>query len=123
MPSKDQHYKKSKKNIDFYEDVVDTHPDWAVTGLFYAALHLVDAWLATRTLPDVQHPERHEFRVNLIGKLGELKPIYANYRMLQDYGHRARYKMDAFSKENVKDTRKTVFDPIQKEIDKLLGKL
>lgn len=122
MPSTDQHYKKSKNNIDFFEDVVDTHPDWAATGLFYAALHLVDAWLATKTEPAIQHPGKHEFRVNIVSKLSELRPIYANYRALQDYGHRARYKMDAFSAANISDARKTFYDPIEKEIKALLKK-
>jgi hypothetical protein len=121
MPTSDQHYRKALKNIDFYESVSSTHPDWAMTGLFYAALHLVDAYLATKTV-DGLHPENHNHRDDCLGKVSELKPIYGHYRALQDFGHRARYKMNAYTQTQVDDAHDKYLKPIKEEIDRLLDK-
>ena len=32
----------------FFDDVKHEYPDWAITGLFYAALHLMEAFLAVK---------------------------------------------------------------------------
>ncbi len=121
MPTSDQHYRKAIKNIDFYESVSSTHPDWAMTGLFYAALHLVDSYLATKTA-DGLHPENHNYRTDCLGKVSELRPIYGYYRSLQDFGHRARYKMNAYTQTQVDDAHDRYLKPIKEEIDRLLGK-
>lgn len=88
MPNSDQHYRKALKNIDFFETVSITHPDWAMTGLFYSALHLVDSYLATRTA-DGLHPENHNFRGDCLRKMPEFRNIHGHYRILLDFAHRA----------------------------------
>jgi len=121
MPTSDQHYKKALKNIDFYENISAIHPDWAMTGLFYSALHFVDSFLATRT-DDGIHPENHDYRNDCVRKVSDLKPIYPYYRALQDFGHRARYKMDAFTQKQVDDANTRYLNPIKEQVDQLLGK-
>jgi hypothetical protein len=120
MPTKDQHYKKSKKNIEFYEDIVNTHPDWAMTGLFYAALHLVDSFLATKQPPDGIHPEKHLFRTKVFNTVSELRNLYPHYRALEDFGHKARYTMNAFTSKSADEAHTRYFKPIKEEIDRLL---
>lgn len=46
MPSLPEHYDQSQHNIDFSATFPQaTYADWAITTRFYAAAHLVRAWL------------------------------------------------------------------------------
>jgi hypothetical protein len=59
--------------------------DWGVTACFYAALHLVDSYLARVGI----HPENHEEREDWIRRW--LRPIRSEYRALKRRSIRARY--------------------------------
>jgi len=59
--------------------------DWGVTACFYAALHLVDSYLARVGI----HPENHEEREDWIRHW--LRPIRSEYRALKRRSIRARY--------------------------------
>lgn len=116
MPSAKDHKAKAAYNEEFFDHTKYDYPDWALTGLFYSALHLVDAFLATKHIS----VENHLTRFNYVNKVKELKPLYPEYRMLYDYSVNARYKMHSFSTENINDTYKTVFLPFKREILKSL---
>ncbi len=121
MPNSDQHYRKAIRNLEFYESISGTYSDWAMTGLFYTALHLVDSYLATKTT-DGLHPENHNHRDDCVSKVSELRPIYPHYRALQDFEHRARYKMNAYTQRQAEEAHDKYLKPIKEEIDGLLGK-
>lgn len=72
--------------------------DWGVTACFYAALHLVDGYLARLGI----HPNNHAERENWIRR--QLRPIYGTYRRLKQLSMRARY--DAFQMNSA-----TAFQP------------
>lgn len=116
MPSIKEHKLQSVRNEAFYNEVSDAYQDWALTGLFYSALHLVDAFLCTKNVS----VENHLTRFDYMNKIKELKPLYADYKILYDYSINARYKMHKFSSENITDTYKTVFKPFKKNISKYL---
>lgn len=99
MPGWDAHIGKARHNEEFAASLSGdaTYRDWEVTGLFYAALHYADAWLARRG----HHPTRHveqepgkpPGRNHLIRS--EMTFVWADYRTLQDLSHSARYKCEA----------------------------
>jgi hypothetical protein len=60
--------------------------DWAVTTCFYAALHLVDSYLARLGI----HPHTHVKREGWIQR--RLPYIRPNYWQLKHYSLRARYE-------------------------------
>jgi len=71
--------------------------DWAVTCLFYSAVHYVNAYLAHSKTPI---PRRHRAgdsgqpgRLNIVQQDGTLKAIYKNYRHLDDESRDARYEL------------------------------
>jgi len=66
--------------------------DWAITMLFYAALHFIDAFLAGKNL----HPLNHEQRDNEVENNGSLSDIYKDYRRLKDMSRAARYEIPNF---------------------------
>ena len=68
-------------------------PGWAVTLLFYAAMHLVQAYLVNRNPP----PETHSAREALITRLPILRPLADDYRALKKYSELARYECEVYS--------------------------
>ncbi len=90
MPQRDDHLAQAQHNQHFYNSF-DTaaYSDWAATVLFYAGLHYIDAFLATRTSPI--HPPKHKVRDRWVSTLSELKPLVNDYFKLKSSSETARY--------------------------------
>lgn len=110
MATEKEHIKKAIYNEKFYKDIVNKYPDWAVTGIFYSALHLIESFLAKKNI----HPEDHKTRLSFIGKVKELKPVFPYYRFLYDCSVNARYKMYNFSTKEVNSIYENYFLPLKK---------
>lgn len=83
MPSRDEHLNRAQENEAFITSLdlsKSINVDWAVTVLFYAALHYIDAYLAVQSV----HPYDHSARDNKISTNGSLNEIYNDYRRLKD---------------------------------------
>ena len=98
MPSAEEHCAKAKHDERFVAALAaTTFPDWRATGVFYAALHYVDAFLATRGI----HPPDHRARDSYVGLEPQLVAIYAAYRRLKRDSEDARYRLTAFSGQHI----------------------
>jgi hypothetical protein len=86
-PTKDEHRAKAEHNEFLANELDNPFWDWAITGLFYSALHYVEAYLATKGI----HFRRHKLRDSWIYRDAALKPIYIDYRELQTESEDARY--------------------------------
>lgn len=77
--------------------------DWAVTCLFYSAIHLVNAYLSHRHLTI---PRRHTTKGGLVGRSNivqtdkVLGSIYFDYRALDDESRDARYELKKPTEED-----------------------
>lgn len=71
--------------------------DWAITMLFYAALHRIDAYLAGKNM----HPLGHEQRDQEVEKNGSLAGIFTDYRRLKDLSRAARYEIANFDERKL----------------------
>src|SRR4051812_3688140 len=93
MPDRNRHIAQADTNERLYAHLVNLDPlyrDWQCTVLFYAALHHVDAFLATVPLrPDGVHPTSHQQRQTVVYLL--LRPINEDYRRLEAASREARY--------------------------------
>jgi len=101
MPSEGVHRHQAEHNrqfLDWLDLDVTTYLDWAVTAMFYTAVHLVEWLLATKGL----HSDTHDNRHQAMGRVSELKPIYADYRELETQSRRSRYEGAQFSRDFVK---------------------
>lgn len=88
MPSREDHLRKEAENAAF-EGVAreaGNSPEWAVTILFYRAMHLVEAYFA---LSDIHHLS-HVARSRAVAR--SLPEVYASYESLLDLSRRARYE-------------------------------
>jgi uncharacterized protein (UPF0332 family) len=89
LPTKPEHISKAERNEKFAETVSKTaYLDWAVTIIFYAALHYVDAILAVSGI----HPDNHTQRDAAIGTNETLRIVRPEYRLLETVSQNARYR-------------------------------
>jgi uncharacterized protein (UPF0332 family) len=102
MPSSLTHRQQARHNEEFiaFFDLDSTpYLDWVVTAIFYAALHLVDSYLATKGV----HLSSHRGRDSLIWTVRDLRPIYSAYRRLKHRSEQARYDAVPFSNKQVRE--------------------
>lgn len=100
MPSKGQHSSQAEKNQRFFSqfDLNSTEfLDWMVTGVFYTALHLVDAYFAT----EGRHLTTHRSRQDAIAKHPVIQGVFEDYRELETTSRDARYNVRQFSTAEV----------------------
>ena len=119
MPSKERHLAQAGKNEAFYQsfDLPSTaFLDWAVTGLFYAALHYVDAFLATRGTSSGIDPDNHYQREFWLSREILLTSIYSNYQELKNRSEDARYRLLHFTPMSVAQLEATHLGPIRHTI-------
>lgn len=68
------------------------YPDWTATVLFYAAMHLIEAYLAEREPGTFHRMKGHQDRLTAVGL--KLPMVYAAYRHLHNQSTVARYHPD-----------------------------
>ncbi len=120
MPSKDAHLRQANHNEIFCAHLLGTaFSDWAVTGTFYAALHYVDAYLATKNIdPKHAHPPGHDVRTPLVARESNLQHIFPEYRRLKGESEAARYRIKRFTQAQVEGLRENEFRKIKSHISK-----
>jgi hypothetical protein len=92
MANSHDHLVQAQGNESFYEDIGadrSTTPDWAMTVLFYAALHYAQA--AVFHLQG-SNPSNHQALKSVIRKT--FGAIAAEYETLEDASRRARYECE-----------------------------
>lgn len=90
MPKTKEHLRKATDNESFADSLdlkVPVNVDWAITALFYAALHYVEAYFAIRNF----HSPDHRTRDSAIHRDQGVKVIFDDYSELKNYSINARY--------------------------------
>ena len=103
MPSTNEHLSKAEHNawfVNYLGLACGLFRDWRVTGQFYSALHLVDAYLAINGC----HPPGHHLRGTYIERDPALSSIYADYQELSNLSREARYTNQPLSIQDLKDS-------------------
>lgn len=92
MASRQQHQQRALDNEQFSRSLSSgtQYLDWAVVGLFYAALHFVEAYLDKAA---GQHIDTHVSREKFINVDRALKPVSKEYRELRQRCDDARYRL------------------------------
>jgi enterochelin esterase-like enzyme len=115
MPNKKSHIEKARHNTKFYASF-DLHEtpfkDWVVVGVFYSALHIIDAYLVTKG----EHSFSHITRDSWIKNRRELDPVWFDYRDLKELRMQASYKCRAFSADEIKKEVIPLLDSIRNTI-------
>jgi hypothetical protein len=90
VPNRAEHLSKALGNEQFAKAIVlgtSTDVEWVVTVFFYAAIHLIESFLATKSVHSKNHSERN-MHVSFW-----LRGIYREYRTLGDDSRMARYNV------------------------------
>jgi hypothetical protein len=93
-PDAKRHLEKARSNFVLYSRLKSdaTHLDWAVTVLFYTALHLVQAHIVESAATGFDIPRDHPERDSSVARL--LPELYTHYRFLSSRSQWARYHVD-----------------------------
>jgi hypothetical protein len=89
--------------------------DWAVTGLFYSAVHYIEAYFARGN----RHSGDHRARDSEIWRDGQLKRLYEPYNELKNHSITARYLVRTPTAQDLADSRQSL-RAIKTEILKLV---
>ena len=115
MPDKNSHVEKARHNANFYAsfDFQKTpFRDWVVAGVFYSALHVIDAYLVTKG----EHSFSHVTRDSWIKKRRELDAVWFDYRDLKEFRMMASYKCYKFTAAEIEKEVIPLLDSIRKAI-------
>src|ERR1035438_3009859 len=119
LPSKDEHVAKAEGNARFARSLTLDDPariDWALIATFYAAMHYVEAFLATKG----QHLRSHTTRDGYVGRDTHLRKIYGQYQDLKYYGYNARYETTHFQASDVTSYASVYLEAIRAHIEPFL---
>jgi hypothetical protein len=96
MPREDEHLQKATHNERF-ADSLDlsqrSHLEWAITALFYAAVHYIEAYFAKFGF----HCPDHTERAREISRDPRIRQAFKDYRELQTLSTAARYSARVFA--------------------------
>ena len=119
MPNKDEHLRKAQEDEEFVasRNVAErSHLPWAVTALFYAGLHYVEAYFAAAYN---FHSSDHRTRDSAIQRDVRMKKLYVDYNELKNYSINARYYMVRFNEQDIRDLQPHL-DAIRTHVQTLL---
>jgi hypothetical protein len=126
VPSASDHEEQAASNRRFYaEDLGGSaakRSDWAMTALFYAAVHDVQGlivrkgWLYTDDKGYSRRPRAHAERLTVVGR--ECKHLRPEFEALKDWSEAGRYECDTFLEAQLK-LAESVLSRLKAEIDKL----
>lgn len=118
MPDTGVHLNQAEHNERFFGSFDrTTYSDWAITVLFYAALHYVDAFLAHAGIP---YPGAHRTRDGLVNSVTQLRTISSEYLRLKNRSSSARYYASRFTAREIERCRHTDLENIKRHIRRLL---
>lgn len=119
MPQPTEHIAQAEKNERLYERLVGTEfNDWAITALFYAALHYVDAYFVSQT---GVRPPNHNLRNRLVDRTLNQARVSPAYRELYRLSRKVRYETPSVSTDEAMQVNVRLFDPIRTHIRALLN--
>jgi hypothetical protein len=99
MPREDEHLQKATHNERF-ADSLDLskrcHLEWAITALFYASIHYIEAYFSRYQV----HCQDHNERAREISRDPRIRTIFEDYRELQTLSTAARYSAKVFAERD-----------------------
>lgn len=114
MPDVREHLQQASHNETFFSQInVDSYSDWAVTVLFYAALHYLDAYLAKQGVFD---PGSHDVRDPLIRQFPLTRAVARQYFRLKNFSRSARCYGARFSRSDVTGLQRGEFEAIKTQM-------
>jgi hypothetical protein len=122
MADRQSHIRQWNHNRRFVSTVSAEFPDWIITGVFYVALHAVDALLAHDKVSGVTS---HEGRNRVLFETNRYSQIRKHYMPLYDLARTVRYLADPRAWVPPDQIEKNVVNrylyPLERSVQKLIG--
>ena len=118
MPTKGEHLAKADNNRKFADGLSvtsSTSVGWAITALFYSALHYIEAYNAKFNA----HFHTHDTLNRDIERNPVLSPIWADYRDLSEFSWNARYRYVNYGQPQL-DEAKQCHESVKSLVSQLL---
>lgn len=90
MSDKETHLARAASNEVLAGTLTDPYWHWAVTVVFYAVVHYIEAYFSTLIPP--KHSGHHGHRDSDIRRDSVLAPAYRDYMHMKDDSENARYE-------------------------------
>lgn len=123
MPSREEHLDQARRNESFCSETRSIpFREWVLTGWFYAALHYVEAFFATRHSPEARsaHKMTHGKRQRRMSGESDLLPIFPDYEELKTQSENARYECYSVSEEDLAEAE-ALLVRIREHVSPLIG--
>jgi len=104
MATEREHLHQAQHNEQFLATFylpTTSYLDWAVTVIFYAALHYIRALAARHLFTNISRYGELDKLFNRLPLFRNNSWVYIDYRQLKDDSRAARYDMRAFSSQEV----------------------
>ncbi len=115
MPTSSEHLNWAQQNeslVSIFELTDAFEVTWAITVVFYAAVHYVDAYLVKFKY---NKPIDHAQRDSMIIKDDHLTTIWRDYKRLKDLSRAARYECADFRSQDLVGAKKRL-SPVREPI-------
>ncbi len=119
MATDEQHLQQFERNTAVAQKLSESADyEWAVIALFYAGLHLVQAYLVRGGIDAKNHSQRNRE----IMRNEEMRAVHESYRALRDDSEYARYECGRFSQQEFEEIRGGTFNRIVTHVQALMEK-
>jgi hypothetical protein len=118
MPNANDHIQQAQHNETFFRFVDQSqYSDWAMTALFYAALHYIDAFLSQVGM----NPGGHDDRDKEVANRKELRLIARQYFGLKNRSRNARYYCIKFTPQQLQEASGSFLSTIKRSLGPHIG--
>jgi len=122
VPKKDEHIDQAKHNRSFWDSFsIDKtkYLDWVVVGMFYEAIHWIEAYLATKKHHSKNHYEREQ-QIAKTPELAEDPNLILDYGTLRVESENARYWYHKHTPDQVTSDLIPLITRLRRTMEKLL---
>ncbi len=117
MPSQTRHLAAARRFEELARRIAELEdgPAWAIVLGFYAALHLVDAYLARQNIHPESHVERERFLTT-----SSLRAVRQEYLALRNRSEDSRYEGREFTEAQARIALEFDLQRIRRSVERLL---
>ena len=120
MSTKDEHVSQAEHNRAFWNGLglpTTAFRDWVVVGVFYEAVHWLEAFLATKG----EHSDVHVNRLTAIRRnRTEVGSLQLDYELLKQESENARYRCHRYTTNEISNDLIPLVDGIRSHIRGIL---
>jgi hypothetical protein len=119
--NQEKHISKALHNEGFWQHFnveKSEYLDWTVVGIFYSAMHYIDATFAR----EGKHLKSHEAADRQVAEHKDLVNVYSEYRNLKQLRWKASYWSTRFSKQDIDNDIVPQFKRIKSLVLDILNK-